>query len=163
MKIEKLAVSQVMSNNYTTVKRSTTLIDLIELMRKTHQQVFPVIDEENNIIGIVNYEDILNIFRPFSKSISDIVRRMPFVDDIDDEDFSLELSPEMGTLILVDDILNPNFITIEETKNVQEARRLMRLHNLSVLPVVSGKKLVGVVSILDILIYVFREHDILEK
>jgi CBS domain-containing protein len=125
--------------------------------------MLPVIDEDKTLLGIVNYRGILNIFRPFSKSVSEIVERMPFVEKTDDEDLNLELSPEMGTLILVDDIINTNFVSIQENKTIREARRIMRLHSIETLPVVSDKKLVGVLSLLDILVYIFKEHDILES
>jgi len=163
MDIKKLPVSQVMNREVTTVKPSTTLTELIKLMQKTNQHMLPVVDEGNDLLGIVNYRGILNIFRPFSKSVSEIVERMPFVEKVDDEDLDLDLSPEMGTLIVVDDVINTNYISIKETSTIQEARRLMKLHNVETLPVVSGKKLIGVISILDILVYVFKEHYILEK
>ncbi len=163
MDIKKLPVAQVMNRNVTSVKPSTTLTELIKLMQKTNQHMLPVVDEDTHLLGIVNYRGILNIFRPFSKSVSEIVERMPFVEKIDDEDLDLDLSPEMGTLIVVDDVINTNFISIKATSTIQEARRLMRLHNIETLPVVSEKKLVGAISILDILVYVFKEHDIIEK
>ena len=163
MDIKKLPVSQVMNREVTTVKPSTTLTELIKLMQKTNQHMLPVVDEGNNLLGIVNYRGILNIFRPFSKSVSEIVERMPFVEKVDDEDLDLDLSPEMGTLIVVDDVINTSYISIKGTSTIQEARRLMKLHNVETLPVVSDKKLIGVISILDILVYVFKEHYILEK
>ncbi|KPK63485.1 hypothetical protein AMJ83_06840 [candidate division WOR_3 bacterium SM23_42] len=162
MDIEKLSVASVMRQDAPTVKPSTTLQQLIEFMRKTNQYMLPVVDDDNILLGIVNYRGILNIFRPFSKSVSEIVERMPFVEKNADEDLNLELSPEMGTLILVADIINTNFVSIEETSTVREARRLMRLHNIETLPVVSDKKLMGVLSLLDILVYIFKEHDILK-
>lgn len=163
MDIEKLPVDQVMNRDIVTIKPSSTLRQLIKLMRKTNQHMLPVIDDENNLLGIVNYRGILNIFKPFSKAVSEIVERMPFVEKIDDEDLNLELSPEMGTLILVDDIINTKFISIKNTDMIREARRLMRLHNIELLPVVAAKKLVGMLSLLDILVYIFKESDILKK
>lgn len=163
MKIEDLPVVEVMNKAIHTVKPSTSLKQLIELMQKTRQHIFPVIDDDKKMLGVVNYNDILNIFRPFSRSISDIVKRMPFVESADDEDLNLELSVEMGMLILVDDIINKNYIGIKESTTIKEARRLMRLHSIDMLPVITDGKLVGVVSTLDILVYVFTEHDILKK
>ncbi|MBN2620841.1 CBS domain-containing protein [candidate division WOR-3 bacterium] len=163
MKIEEQPVSELMNRKVRTVKPSTTLRELIRLMQKTNHHLFPVIDEENTMLGIVNYNDILNIFRPFSRSVSEIVKRMPFVDSMEDEDLNLELSPEMGILIVVDDIINKNFIAVKETTSIKEARRLMRLHKLELLPVLTDKKLVGAISTLDILVYVFKEHEIIDK
>jgi len=163
MKIEELLVSEVMDRDVLTVKPSTTLLELIKLMRKLNQHMFPVVDDDNNLLGIVNYRGICSIFRPFSKSISEIVKRMPFVENVDDEDLNLELSPEMGMLILVDDIINTNYVAVKEDATIKEARRLMRLHNIELLPVVSEKKLVGMLSLLDLFIYIFKEHDIIKK
>jgi len=163
MDIEKLSVASIMRRDAPTVRPSTTLQQLIEFMRKTNHYMLPVVDDDNNLLGIVNYRGILNIFRPFSRSVSEIVERMPFVEKNDDEDLNLQLSPEMGALILVDDIVNTNYVSIQEDKTIREARRLMRLHNIETIPVVSDKKLVGVLSLLDILVYIFKEHDILEK
>lgn len=161
MDIEKLPVAAVMHRDAPTVKPSTTLRQLIEIMRKTNHYMLPVVDDDNTLLGIVNYRGILNIFRPFSRSVSEIVERMPFVEKNNDEDLNLELSPEMGTLILVADIINTNFVSIKEGSTIHEARRMMRLHNVETVPVVSEKKLVGVLSLLDILVYIFKEHDIL--
>jgi len=163
MKIDELPVTEVMQKDVCTVKPSTTLRELISLMQKTNFHLFPVIDEDKTMLGVVNYNDILNIFRPFSRSVSEIVKRMPFVDSVDDEDLNLELSPEMGILIVVDDIINKNFVAIRESTTVREARRLMRLHKLELLPVIAEKKLVGVISTLDILVYVFKHHEVIDK
>jgi len=163
MNIEELLVSEVMDRDVITVKPSTTLLELIKLMRKLNQHMFPVVDDEKSLLGIVNYRGICSIFRPFSRSISEIVKRMPFVENVDDEDLNLELSPEMGMLILVDDIINTNYVSVKEDTTIKEARRLMRLHNIELLPVVSEKKLVGMLSLLDLFIYIFKEHDIIKK
>jgi len=163
MKIEELPISEVMNRDAITVQPSTTLVELIKLMKKLNQHMFPVVDEENILLGTVNYRGICSIFRPFSRSISEIVKRMPFVENIDDEDLNLELSPEMGMLILVDDIINTNFVSVKKDTSIKDARRLMRLHNVELLPVVSDKKLVGMLSLLDIFVYIFKEYDIIKK
>lgn len=163
MKIEELLISEVMNRDAITVQPSTTLVELIKLMKKLNQHMFPVVDEANILLGTVNYRGICSIFKPFSRSISEIVKRMPFVENVDDEDLNLELSPEMGMLILVDDIINTNFVSVKEDATVKDARRLMRLHNVELLPVVSDKKLVGMLSLLDIFVYIFKEYDIIKK
>jgi len=163
MDIQKLPVSEVMHKDVLTVTPSTTLMQLVKLMRQTNSHLLPVIDDDNNLLGIVNYRGILNIFRPFSKSVSEIVERMPFVEKVDDENLNLDLSPEMGMLIVVEDIINTKFVAVKDTNTVADARRLMRLHNIDMLPVVSGKRLVGMLSLLDILVYIFKEHDIIQK
>lgn len=163
MDIQKLPVSEVMNKDALTVTPSTTLMQLIKLMRQTNSHLLPVIDDDNNLLGIVNYRGILNIFRPFSKSVSEIVERMPFVEKMDDENLNLDLSPEMGMLIVVEDIINTKFVVVKDSSTVADARRIMRLHNIDMLPVVSGKRLVGMLSLLDILVYIFKERDIIQK
>jgi len=161
MEIKNLPVKEVMNRKTPAVKSSTTLVQLIRLMRTSHLAFLPVIDEEKRLIGVVNYNDLLQIFRPFSKSLGEIVKRMPFVETIDDEDLNLTLSPEIGILILVDDIVNKNFVVVKETDTIAQARKQMRLHNLEMLPVVKDDIFVGTISMLDIFVYIFKEYEIL--
>ena len=60
MKLEKL-----IETNFKTVRPEDTLGDLIKVIRVSHRNIFPVIDEENNFIGIVKLDDIRDIiFNP---------------------------------------------------------------------------------------------------
>ena len=61
-----------------------------------------------------------------------------------------DISSEMGMLIIVDDLMDTNFVTVTEEALVEDARRLMQLHDsprvlvvkdgdeLSIVPAIAG-------------------------
>lgn len=51
----------------------------------------------------------------------------------------------------VEDLMSTNVITIEPTEPVQKAARLMRKRTISCLPVTRGARLVGIVTVSDLL------------
>ena len=51
----------------------------------------------------------------------------------------------------VADLINSDVVTIEPTEPVRKAARLMRRRSLSCLPVTKGRKLVGVLTVSDLL------------
>jgi CBS domain-containing protein len=58
--------------------------------------------------------------------------------------------------------MDSNFVTIEEDKNISEARSLMKLHNKQGLPVVRDGVLVGAITLFDIIYALFKERGIIE-
>lgn len=56
MKVEKL-----LETNFTTIQSDATLGDLVKVIAKSQRNIFPVVDEENNFIGMVLLDDIRNI------------------------------------------------------------------------------------------------------
>ena len=63
--------------------------------------------------------------------------------------------------LLAKDIMIPNVISISSERTMEQAKELMRLKKISGLPVVDEGKLVGLVSIEDI-IKALETHKILE-
>ena len=53
--------------------------------------------------------------------------------------------------ITVGEIMNPNPITVTADTGLEEAAHLMRQHKIGGVPVLSGRKLVGVLTVIDLL------------
>jgi len=81
---KKMRVREVMRKKLVTVKRSTTLRELIEILRKFTFHTLPVVDEDNRVIGIVALEDILKIFQPHPSNILNMLERIPFLDEYEE-------------------------------------------------------------------------------
>jgi len=64
--------------------------------------------------------------------------------------------------LVAGDIMVPNVVSISPDRTMEQAKELMRLKKISGLPVVDAEKLVGLVSIEDI-IKALEQHKILEK
>ena len=158
-----MKVKDCMTKDVVTVKRSTALTELIEIFRKYNFHTLPVVEENNKIVGIVTFEDILKVFQPYSQQMVKMLETIPFVERIEEEDILLaDISSEMGVLVIVDDFMNTHFVIINQQASIKEARSLMRLHNIEMLPVVENGTLVGIVTLFDIIISVFKQKGVIK-
>lgn len=153
-----MRVKEAMKQEVIKVKREVSLRNLLELFKSFHTlPLIPVVDNEDDLIGVVYLANLLDILRaPHTK----LLKNVPFA-EIDEDVFDLELAPAMGELILVDDIMDTNFVSLEENTLLEEAYRVMSLHNKDQLPVVNkDKKLSGIIGIFGIVRRMFEEKGI---
>ncbi len=61
-----LKVENVLETDLKTVKPEQTLGDLVKVVAKSHRNIFPVIDDDNNFLGLVPLDDIREVM--FDKS-----------------------------------------------------------------------------------------------
>jgi len=163
MQRKDMLVGEVMRRKVVTVKRSTTLKELIEIFGKFTFHTLPVIEKDNKLVGVVALEDVLKIFEPYPSHILEMLERVPFLDEYGERSLlEVDIPPEMGVLCVVEDLMNKNVITISEKMTTFEARSLMKLHKLKRLPVTDKEgHLVGIISLFDIILAVFRKKGIL--
>ncbi len=156
-------VAEVMTRKVITVKRSTTLKELMEIFRKFTFHTLPVVDRENKVIGLVALEDVLKIFQPHPSNILDMLDRIPFLDEYDNGSlWDIDIPCEMGVLCVVDDLMNVDVVTINEEATTVETRSLMKLHRLKRILVVDKENhLLGIISLFDIIMAVFKQKGIL--
>ena len=159
-----MKVRDCMTKEVVTVKRSTTLSQLIKAFKKHNFHTLPIVEGDGRLVGIVNFEDILKVFQPYSTELSTMLKAVPFLEmESKEEDFlAADISSEMGILVVVDDIMNTHFTTIDPETDINQARAQMKLHNTPRIPVVEEDKLIGVISLFDIILAVFRERGIIQ-
>ncbi len=156
-----MKVSEVMTQKIIAVRRSTALTELIELFRHFHSfPLVPVVDEYNTLIGVVSFRRIIEAF---CTSGQDILKTVAFIDEQHLDIFDMDITPEIGRLCLVDDLMQTKFVTINQDSSIEEAYRLMQVHQSDQLPIVdSENKLVGMIGAFDILLAIFREKGVIK-
>ncbi|MBD3263675.1 MAG: CBS domain-containing protein [Candidatus Omnitrophica bacterium] len=149
-----MKISEVMHKDIIAVKRSTPLKALLENFKGFHgHPLIPVVDDEKKLIGIVNSDNLLDIIRPQK---SRLFKNIPLVDVVDDS-FDLEFVPSMGQLIIVEDIMETKFVSIQEDESIDKAYRLMRLSKVDRVPVTNkNDELSGIIGIFDIIWEMFK-------
>ena len=155
-----MQVKEVMSKEVITVRRSTTLKQLLEIFAKFHIfPLVPVVEEDNRLVGVVSFRNLINVFQLHQ---SDILKTVPFLDEEEEDIFKVEFTEEMGNLVVAEDIMESKFITIREDASLEEAYKLMKLH-LKEEFLVTDKtgKLVGKIGIFDIIRRVFQEKGVI--
>ncbi len=152
-------VKDVMKRDVITVTRSTNLRELLQKFKDFH--TFPLVPvvEEKKLVGVVKLENICKVFQPKEP---EILKTLHFIDERPVNIFEVDTPPEMGYLVLVEDIMDTRFITVEEEDNLNDALSKMRLNNLIQVPVIDkNKNLVGIIGVFDIIKNLFMERGII--
>lgn len=152
-----MKVIEAVKKDIIKVKRSLSLRSLLDIFKDFHTHpLIPVVDEDY-LIGVVYPENLLDLLR---LQQAKLFRNIPFI-EIDEDVFDLEPIPSMGELIIVDDIMDTNFISVKEDDFLEDAYKIMRLHKKERLPVVDEHgKIVGILGIFDIIWRMFKEKGI---
>jgi len=61
---EPVRVSEIMKKDPVTIKPEMTIREVVDIMKKTNIQFFPVVDDENTYLGKIDLIDILHIAYP---------------------------------------------------------------------------------------------------
>jgi len=156
-----MLAKEIMKKDLVTVKRSTTLRELITRLQDFHTiPLVPVIEKDSRLVGTVSFNSLIDVFLPYEASVFKVI---PFLEREDISIFELEITPEMGFLIVVDDIMDTRIIAVDEEEPLEKVYNLMKKHSLDKLPVVNrDKQLVGMIGDFDILVAVFRQKGIIE-
>lgn len=157
-----MLVKDVMSIDVTTIFRDESLVDLITIFRKHNYHTLPVIDKNKNLLGTVSSEDIMKIFLPHNPVLEKMLKSTHLYNVEEENILEIELPKEMGTKVIVSDIMNHNVVTIEDDETIADARRLMILHNIQRLPVIKNGVLAGFITLFDIIFALFKERKIIE-
>jgi CIC family chloride channel protein len=113
-----MKVTDLIETNFSTVRADQTLRDLIRIITKSSRNIYPVVDEHNNLRGIVKLDDIRHIM--FNQEMYDST-------SISD----LMITPEW---------------TIESTDQMEEVARIFSESGRYNIPVLKNGKYLGFVS-----------------
>jgi CBS domain-containing protein len=152
-----------MTTKVITLKRSTPLTHIMETFEKNNFHVLPVIKDDGTVVGVVTFEDILKVFQPYSSELVQLLKANPLM-EITDEEESLEadLSSELGILVVADDLMSYKFFTISSEESITKAYSEMKLHNTECLLVTENDKLIGIITLFDIILAIFRQKDVIK-
>jgi CIC family chloride channel protein len=119
--IAQLTASNVMQRRVETLACQMTLDEVMQAFSSSHHRGFPVV-EDGKLVGIVTQTDLANIAQ----------RQLP------------------GDTAL-SEIMTPHPVTVSPTDSLSHVLYLLNRNNLSRLPVIQGRKLVGIITRGDII------------
>lgn len=156
-----MRVKEIMSREVICVQRSTKLRELLELFRSFHIfPLVPVVEEGARLAGIVSFRNLIDAFQSYRP---DVLKLVPFLDEEEENIFKTDISEDMGELVVVEDIMEHEYISVLDEAPLEEAYTLMKLHLKEELPVVDrAGRLRGRVGIFDILKAAFREKGVIK-
>lgn len=127
-----MRADEFMTSSVVTVRADTLIADATTLLLARGFSATPVVDEDNRLVGIVSEADLL-------------CGRLG-------GDTRAPLPPDQAEpLLTVAQVMTSNVISLPETADGAEYAALMIQHKIVSIPVVSGERLVGIVSASDLL------------
>lgn len=156
-----MRVKEIMTKSVITVKRSTTLAEILEMFRKFHTfPLVPVVGEDGRLVGTISLQNLIEAFQEKGPSF---IKHMPFMEKEEIDIFALDIDEDTGFLLIADDIMERKFTSISEDDTIEHTCTQMKLHSVERLPVMNKKgKLTGIIGRFDILLTVFKEKGILK-
>ena len=135
-----VTVNDVMTTTVVAVKKGASYKELAALLRKYRVSAFPVLDDDQKVIGIVSEADLL------VKEALNADRGGPIAALVHHKEL------EKADGVTAGDLMTSNVVTVKPDDTVEQAARLMYHLRVKRLPVVDGGgHLVGIVSRADLL------------
>jgi CBS-domain-containing membrane protein len=143
-----ITAKELMSTKVLTATPETSVRELASMLTSHKISGVPVLDANNEVIGVVTESDLIDqkkkVHIPTVMAILDAFVYLESPDTMEKE-----LKKMAGSQ--VKDIFSRELITVQEDTPLDEIATLMAEKNVHTLPVLAGKKLVGVIGKADII------------
>jgi len=110
--VHRVTVKDIMHQKFVSVRRSTTLQDLLRLVEREDQMVFPVIDDDEALLGVIRFQDIRAVFRDVSSHYGLVA-----------EDIMIKNEPVIVSSASLGDLLKTFELTDMDTLPVVESQK----------------------------------------
>lgn len=137
-----------MTRDVVTVKKETTIRELAEIFTTGMISCAPVVDDSGVLIGIVTETDLVE--QDKSLHIPTVISLFDWVIYLESgRKFEKELKKMTGQT--VGDIYTTEVETVQPATPISEVADMMSTGKLHAIPVVEGKKVVGIVARIDLI------------
>lgn len=143
-----LTVNDIMTRDVVTIKGTTTVREMAGIFESRLFGTLPLVDETGNLTGIVTASDLVEQDRPLH--IPTVISLFDWVIPLGGES-ALQRDLDKLTAQTAAELASIDVVTVTPSDSVSSAAEIMSSKKLHALPVVEGKKLVGMVSRIDII------------
>ncbi|MBF0252486.1 MAG: CBS domain-containing protein [Candidatus Omnitrophica bacterium] len=142
-----MLAKDIMTTNVLTVKPETTLIEVSEILRSKRVSGLPVVNDDNEVVGIITITDLMKVLDRIYKW-----------KDLEKRDSDLKISgrfEEEKKNSKVKDFMTTDVLTLTEDSTIDFVRQKMFTNKIHTLPVVKDGKLIGIIGKHDLVIACF--------
>jgi CBS domain-containing protein len=136
-----MLVKDFMVRDVYSLKENDTIKTLLGTLSKNKIGSLPIVDENNQLVGIVSDGDILRYLNPKTYA----AYLMFYKEDIE------EVVPEKSKQA-IKTIMKKHVVTINENDSLEDAMKILSQHHFKKLPVINeNKQVVGIISRGDVI------------
>ena len=125
-----MVARDIMKTNVVTVPPSTSVTEAATIMREENIGCLVVVDVDKKLLGIITDRDIV---------------------------MSVVANGKSPLEVLVGDVMTDELITVQENESIFEILRVLGKNSIRRVPVLKGGRLVGIVSVDDLIVLVVTE------
>ena len=125
-----MVAKDIMKTNVVTVPPSTLVTEAATIMREENIGSLVVVGVDKKLLGIITDRDIV---------------------------VSVVANSESPLEVLVGDVMTSELITVQENESIFEVLRVLGKNSIRRVPVLRGARLVGIVSVDDLIVLVVTE------
>ncbi len=140
-----LKAKDIMTRDVITVKPEATIKELARLLTDHRISGVPVVDDRGEIAGIVTENDLIRKNKRLH--IPTVIRLFDAYLLVGSKEMEKEIRNIAATT--VDEICTKEVVSIEEETSVEEIATIMAEQHIHLLPVLRGRKVVGIVGKAD--------------
>jgi CBS domain-containing protein len=144
-----MQVKDTMCTDVKTCQADTPIKDIATLMCFNKISGMPVVDDDNNVVGIISEKDILCSLFPDMKELVESGAKADF------EEMEKDYTSVLGKT--VDDLMTRVVESVSPEMPILRAASMMWLRKIRRIPVTENNKLVGILSMGDVHKAVFQE------
>ncbi len=139
--IDNIPVSEIMTKHIIALNRTDDLETAEVLFKKHKIRHIPVVNEDA-IIGMLSYTDLLRI------SFADAFN--------EDED---EVDTVVYNMFSIDQVMAKNLVSVTSMTTIKEVAQILASKEFHALPVVDEGRLVGIVTTTDLINYMIKQFS----
>ncbi|NNC95178.1 MAG: CBS domain-containing protein [Chitinophagales bacterium] len=133
------SVQNIMSRKVVIAKKENTLFQVKELYLKFNIHHLPVVNEKEQLIGIISTSDLLRFY----------AKQLPSKAEVEVE--------TLEKFFRIDDVMTKNPISLDIESTVRDAAELFAINKFHALPIVKDRKIMGIVTSNDLLQYLIND------
>lgn len=139
-----LKVKDIMTNSVITLSPDDYVTKVEEIFKTNNIHHIPIVDEDNKVVGIISKTDFLMACQSLT---------------FYNKDFKDEKNQRLFRSLLTSDLMTKQVAKLNEEDSVMVAAGIFKENLFHALPIVNANnKLVGIVSMLDLINYAYRDR-----
>lgn len=131
---------QVMSTRVTTVPADASVYEAARILLNSGDSAAPVVDADGSVVGIVSESDLL--YRP-ERATQPV---QTWMQHLISGNFSPGRDHIRSRAHCVADVMTRHVVTAYKASTLEEIAALMQRHRIKRVPIIEGRKIVGMVS-----------------
>jgi len=135
-----------MKREFLSVLACMSLRRVVKLLIEENVEGIPVIDIEENYLGLITRKELVKLFLPRY-----LLTESSLVGSLEDVLPAEAFYGGRGKLFLAEDVMDVDARTVEESTPLLTAAVMMEKENIDILPVISDRKVVGILTRTEVL------------